>query len=468
MITYYRLLFLHALIWGLLPVTVFDAPPLDVVELVTLYDAGAVANYKHPNLPGLILQFLAPLGIDALYWVSQLCVVTTLVIVYRFACEIVDASRALASSLLLFGVFYFILPTPEFNHNVLQMPFWAAIISLTWAVSNRPSWGFWLALGVISGFLLWVKYTGGILLLCVAIWLLFSKGWKERIRDPRLYVGAIVAIVTTLPQLNYLIQTNGLPLEYASARAGQADEGAGAFLLTQSINHFPMLLLLGFAGLLGRNMLNKQSFERAHLYVIWMLFGPLLILILTSLVLDSGLRDMWGAPMFSLSGLAVMMFFGGRLTEVRLIRLHWITLIFSVVLAALYLWQFVERDQRTAKPSRMHWPQAEIAAQATDYYGDDIPLVVGPYWVAGLVAMQPDSWRPVMVDGDPLKSPWVLPEDLDQGYLVVYDSLSDSLMEFMERNSIDPEQGQRFAFSWSPEPDARIIELTMIAVGPNQ
>lgn len=466
--TFYRLLGFHALLWSLIPTFLFYSPPLDVVELVTLYDTGAVANYKHPNLPGLILQLLAPLGIDSLYWVSQLCVATTLVIVYWFAYELVDAHRALASSLLLFGVFYFILPTPEFNHNVLQMPFWAAIISLTWTVSNRPSWGFWLALGVTSGLLLWVKYTGGILLLCVAIWLLFSKGWKERIRDPRLYVGAIVAIVIALPQLNYLIQTNGLPLEYASARAGQADEGAAAFLLTQLINHFPMLLLMGFAGLLGRNMLHKQSVERAHLYVIWMLFGPLLILVLTSSVLGSGLRDMWGAPMFSLSGLAVMMFFGRRLNEVRLIRLHWVTLIFSVALAVLYGWQFVERDQRTAKPSRMHWPQAEIAAQAADYFGDNIPLVVGPYWVAGLVAMQPDGWCPVMVDGDPIKSPWVLPEDLDQGFLVVYDVPTDSLSEFMERNSIDPEQGRRFAFSWSPEPDARIIELTMIAVGPNQ
>ena len=468
MITYYRLLFLHALIWGLLPTTVFDAPPLDVVELVTLYDTGAVANYKHPNLPGLILQLLAPLGIDVLYWVSQLCVLAALAVVYWLARQMVDAQRALASSLLLFGVFYFILPTPEFNHNVLQMPFWATIISLTWAVSNRPSWGQWLALGVASGLLLWIKYTGGILLLCVAIWLLFSEGWKERIRDPRLYVGAFLALFIASPQVVYLIQTNGLPLEYASARASQAEEGAGAFLLTQLINHFPMLLLMGFAGLFGRNMLYTKSFERAQYFVVGMLLGPLLILVLTSLVLGSGLRDMWGAPMFSLSGLAMMMFLGGRLTEVRLIRLHWITLIFSVALAALYVWQFVERDQRTVKPSRMHWPQAEIAAQAADYFGDNIPLVVGPYWVAGLVAMQPDSWRPVMVDGDPIKSPWVLPEDLDQGFLVVYDAPTDSLSEFMERNSIDPEQGRRFAFSWSPEPDARIIELTMIAVGLNQ
>ena len=333
--TFYRLLGLHALLWSLIPTFLFYSPPLDVVELVTLYDTGAVANYKHPNLPGLIMQLLSPLGIDVLYWVSQLCVLATSAVVYWLARQMVDGHRALASSLLLFGVFYFILPTPEFNHNVLQMPFWATIISLTWAVSNRPSWGLWLALGVASGLLLWIKYTGGILLLCVAIWLLFSEGWKERIRDPRLYAGAVVALVIASPQVEYLIQTDGLPLEYAAARAGQADEGAGGFLLTQLINHIPMLLLMGFAGLFGRNMVQRVALERAHFFVIGMLFGPLLILVLTSLALGSGLRDMWGAPMFSLSGLAVMMFFGRRLNEVRLIRLHWITFIFSVALPAL-------------------------------------------------------------------------------------------------------------------------------------
>ena len=227
--TFYRLLGLHALLWSLIPTFLFYAPPLDVVELVTLYDTGAVANYKHPNLPGLILQLLAPLGIYSLYWVSQLCVATTLVIIYWLAHELVDAHRALASSLLLFGVFYFILPTPEFNHNVLQMPFWAAIISLTWTVSNRPSWGLWLALGVTSGLLLWVKYTGGILLLCVAIWLLFSKRWKERIRDPRLYAGAVVALVIASPQIEYLIQTNGLPQNMHRPERGKRTKAPAHF-----------------------------------------------------------------------------------------------------------------------------------------------------------------------------------------------------------------------------------------------
>jgi len=126
---------MQALVWTLVPALTHSAPPLDVVEMLVWGREGVVATYKHPNLPGLLLEAVRRLAFDALwpaYAVAQACVVASFIAVYLLGRDLLGSSRALAGTLLLTGIFYYSWPTPEMNHNLMQMPLWAWTCLALW------------------------------------------------------------------------------------------------------------------------------------------------------------------------------------------------------------------------------------------------------------------------------------------------------------------------------------------------
>ena len=460
------LISLHALLWALIPTFLHTAPPLDMVELVSLADTGTIANYKHPNLPGLILDALRVLGVGmvGLYWVSQLCVAATLFIVYRLSRSFVSDSAAAVASALLLGVYYFTLPTPELNHNVLQMPLWAAVIALAWWAVRDGRLGQWVALAICAGALLWTKYSAGLLLLAVGMWFLIDAQARSRLRTYGPWLVVLLSGAIALPQGLYLIQSDFLPLEYAQIRAQNAQDGPAVFLLTQLANHIPLALIAAAAGLWGSGAWTARARDRRTVFLFAMFAGPLALICLVGLLGSGGLRSMWGAPMFSLSGLVVVYFFGGRLNHHRERRAQGFALALTSVLAILYATQLLVRDYVKEKPSRVLWPQAQIAAAVADRAGSAVPpTIVGPYWEAGLVAMQPDYWRQVFIDADPLKSPHVA--DFSHGYAVVWrGSPSPSLSAFIQQEGLDPADALRVMIPWSERQPP--IELKLLLSSP--
>lgn len=462
----YSVIGLHALLWAVIPTLLHSAPPLDMVELVSLADTGAIANYKHPNLPGLILDSMRALGvgISGLYWVSQLCVAITLLLVFRLSRSFVSQSTAAVASALLLGVYYFTLPTPEFNHNVLQMPLWAGVIALAWWAVRDNQLTQWMALGVCAGALLWTKYSAGILLLTVGVWFLIDAQARSRLRTLGPWCVVLISSAIASPQALYLIQSDFLPLGYAQARAQNAQDGPVLFMLTQLANHIPLMLLAAIAGFWGRGAWVSRTMDRRTVFVLVMFAGPLLLICLVGLLGSGGLRSMWGAPMFSLSGLVAVYFFGGRLNPQREQRSQYCALALTCVLAILYATQLTVRDLYKEKPSRVLWPQTQIASAVADQVPDGVPpTIVGPYWEAGLVAMQPDYWRKVFIDAEPLKSSGAT--DLSQGYAVVWrGSPSAPLSAFIQRQGLDLDQAVDLTIPWSERQPP--IELKLLLSSP--
>ena len=75
----------QALLWTLAPALTHSAPPLDVVEMLVWGREGVVATYKHPNLPGLLLEAVRRASFGALwpvYLFGQGCVAASFVAVY--------------------------------------------------------------------------------------------------------------------------------------------------------------------------------------------------------------------------------------------------------------------------------------------------------------------------------------------------------------------------------------------------
>src|SRR5262245_13169519 len=148
--------------WTLAPALSHTAPPLDVVEMYAWGREWVVATFKHPNLPGLVLEPLRQLFGQAgwtAYLVSQVFIAITFWAVFMLGRELMDAPRALAGTLLLTGVYFFSWVTPEFNHNVAQMPLWALVMLFLWRAATHGKLLDWVLMGAFAGLNLWAKYS---------------------------------------------------------------------------------------------------------------------------------------------------------------------------------------------------------------------------------------------------------------------------------------------------------------------
>lgn len=418
--------------WTLAPALSQSAPPLDVVEMYAWGREGVIATFKHPNLPGLILDFTrrmtATTGWPA-YLVSQIAIAVTFWAVFELGRRLMDAPRALAGVLLLTGVYFFSWPTPEFNHNVLQMPFWALIALTLWRATTEGKMAHWLALGLFAGFSLWAKYSSAVVLVPAAVWILWDADARKKLTTPGPYLALAAFIASAAPQMLWLRDHDFGPLHYAARRSGGGGGPIAAleFLATMAADHLPMLLLLACAGLFGKAQADapQPPERRAWRYLLLMGVGPLALTFVGG-VAGAGLRASWGAAMLNLSGLIAVAVLSTRFSAPRLKRLGIGAGVLIVLISGLYFGHMRYGADFTHKPLKGNWPQASMtrgleAAWRQETGGMPLRVVAGDIWTAGLVGMSDPIPPSVLINGDFTISPWVTREDVSrQGVLVVW------------------------------------------------
>ena len=468
---------LQLLTWTLAPTLSHRAPPLDVVEMYTWGREGVVATFKHPNGPGLVLEAARRLFGPAAwlaYLISQLAIVTAFGCVFALGRELLGTARGLAGTLLLTGLFYMSWPTPEFNHNVLQVPLWALVILALWraAGSGRPLW--WIVLGVAGGLALWAKYSTGLLLLTAIGWLLWAERGCFRRAGPwlALLCGALVAA----PQAHFIWASDFLALRYALDRAGDADPWP-YFLLAQIAAHGLLFAMAAAAGLLRSRPAATALPERpvprkALLFLAWMGLGPALLALALGLF-GIGLKDMWGTPMFNLSGLLLVAWLPGRLNARALRCLAALACALLVTLPCAYAARVTLLPTWRDQPTRGNYPQAAIASRFQALYaqrtgGEALRLVAGPVWEAGLIALT-SAGASVMIDGSTMKSPWVSEEQLAAGALAVWPAArgpGERLAQLMAARGVAPADWGTETFAWSPRASARPMAFAYAIIPP--
>ena len=464
----------QALFWTLAPALTHSAPPLDVVEMLVWGREGVVATYKHPNLPGLLLEAVRRLSFGALwpaYILAQACVVASFAAVYLLGRELLGPGRAAAGTLLLTGVFYYSWPTPEMNHNLLQMPLWAWTCLALWRSVERGRIVWWLLLGVFAGLSLWAKYSSGLLLAAAGFWILLDAQARAQLARIGPWAALAVFAVVAAPQARFLVETDFLPFDYALARAGSGRAGGAlSFLLTQAADHAVLLAMALAAGLFGKGAARLPPQEaRARRFLLVMGLLPALLAASMAAAAGMGLKDMWGMPMFNLSGLLLLALLPGRFDSRRLAR---IALFAAGVLAsapAAYAASVLLRAERSDKPSRVVWPQEEIATRLLRGYEGETgampAIVAGPVWEAGLVALAAPGAPSVSIDADERKSPWVSAGDIARkGALVVWPTGSEpapGVAGLAAGRTL-----KRETFRWSGSAAAGPIRITWTAVPP--
>ena len=474
------LITLQILVWGLIAPAFHSALPLDVAELMTLSGEGVIANYKHPNLPGLLLDlFIGVTGkVEVVYLLSQLSIVVAYILIYKLSSEFVGKQKALIATLLTSSIFYYHWPTPEFNHNVLQIPLWAAATLFALRAVTTQKLGYWLALGAIAGAMVWTKYSTGILLLWIFVWLLVSsEGRKSFIGIGPWLTGAFFLAIAA-PQALYLVSSDFLPIHYASDRASSGGVSDSlSFLSAQFADHLFFVILLLVGGFFGRGALvsKTEQIPEKTLFLLLIVVAPVLMVALLPIIAGMGLKPMWGTPMFNFSGLVVLYFVGGRITDARARRIILGALLLLPLVGVLYVAQHIYRADMSDKPMRTLWPQAEIARELRSAYqaetGSLIKIVAATDWLGGLIASSGGEQLRVRIDADLVKSPWLTDKDIsDKGVLVAWlagQALPASMNDFIEAKGFKASDSKCRSFIWHPSKADKPIQIEYIAIPPS-
>ena len=427
-------LLVYFLIWSIVPAFIASSVPFDVSEGINWGSEWQWGYYKHPPLSSWVLySFYQLFGHVGPYLLSQLYVLLTLFLVYQLGKKIWSPATALLGSVLTLAVIYYSYPSLEFNHNVAQFPIWAGLYLVFYQALTRNKLTDWLLLGVLGGLGMLTKYSVIFLLMPMAIYLLLPKQWPL-LKQPQPWIAAFVMLAVFAPHLYWLVMHDWLPLGYANGRSHDVGEAASrisrhfswvGFIGAQLIAHIPLILML----LLNRKRLLGISAYKHSLpagaSLLWYIWAaPIGVLIVLSLVFGIGLRDMWGMPMWALSGLLAASFIVPALQSLTTIKLRnalavWLTL--ATVLMVVYVGF---GDKIRHKPSRMNWPEQAIATQATDTWNQlsSCPLdsVSGDRWLGALVAMNND-FPSQMISGPASHSPWMSAKRIQQhGTLVMW------------------------------------------------
>ena len=432
----WRLLALLCLVqiacWTIMPAIVDVGPPHDVVEGFMWGREWVLLTYKHPQLPCWLLE-IGHLLTGSTRWpqflISQLMISATFVLVYRLARDMMGPTRALAAVLLMPSIYFFGWPTPQFNHDYAQMPFWAGICWLLWraARDGRPGW--WLALGLVSGVGLYAKFSTGLLLCFGAVWLLYDARARSRLATPWPWLGLVAFLAVVAPLALALYHFDFLPLTYAQQR--------NAWVLTHRARLYYLgvqlaalsgfVVVLGLSGLLPRPSsgpaLHPEPERRAVVYLIWMGLGPALLVMVASQFTGTG--ESWGATMYNLVGAVAVALFGQRLSATELRRLTVLALVCIVGVSSAYAATRWTGCNVSGRLQPFCWPARSISDTAETIWHEAVPgrlgIVGGEDTVAMLAGLDAPDEPSIFTNLNKRFAPWITDERLrEQGMLLVW------------------------------------------------
>ncbi|OJY63920.1 glycosyltransferase family 39 protein [Rhizobium sp. 60-20] len=405
----------------IVPTVFSSAPPLDVVEGWTWAPHWLIGTYKHPPGPAWsieIMHYLIPGYFLGPFLLSQIAVSLTYLFVYLTGCIFMSRWQALAGTLLLTGSLYFSYFTTQFNHNVLQLPFWAAIILVFANIMRSPAkTSLWVMLGVLVGAGMYAKYSVCVIAITTAVAGIVFADVRSQFRTARPYLAVAIAGLIFLPHVLWLFHTDFLTFKYVSNRtAGRRfSEEPFIFLLTQILTHLPMLILLSCVGLSSlRAERDRNTLPATKLFLRLFTFIPLGMLVVGALVSGKGLVSMWGMPMFTTVGLWLIAEIGRDWNGAMTRRLAAGAVVFVSLAALVFIGEVVW--SKSHRPKKTAWPMQELADKANTIWKAEVdtPLQItgGSMWLAGLVSLGLPQKPDVAVENDLRLSPWVTADDV--------------------------------------------------------
>ena len=379
----------HFAIWVLVPSITNHNLPLDTIEALAWGSNLDWGFNKHPPLSAFAVEvFYQIFGSQdwAYYFLSQICVVTSFFVVWKFS-EYFFQNKiySLIAILLLEGIYFYNYTTPEFNVYVSELPFWALTVYYCWKGFEKNDYASWLLFGFFSGLGVLSHYLF-IYLLCAMdvffIYLIINK--KINFKCLISYVPFLLVL---LPHLIWLTENNYITITYALHRTGLSEPNF--------LDHFihPLIFLGKQIGILAPFFLMvlllvaklKTNFnfkDKKLLFLLTINIIPIILMFLTSMLMGVKVRTMWMTPFYLFFGVLLIYIFQSQINLNKLkyfVSLFLILFIFSPF-AYAYI-SITQTDKRTDYPGKEH--AIEVQKRWDKKFESKINVVLGNEWLAG-------------------------------------------------------------------------------------
>ena len=379
----------HFAIWVLVPSITNHNLPLDTIEALAWGSNLDWGFNKHPPLSAFAVEvFYQIFGSQdwAYYFLSQICVVTSFFVVWKFS-EYFFQNKiySLIAILLLEGIYFYNYTTPEFNVYVCELAFWALTVYYCWKGFEKNDYASWLLFGFFSGLGVLSHYLF-IYLLCALdvffIYLIINKKINFKC-----LISYIPFLLVLLPHLIWLTENNYITITYALHRTGLSEPNF--------LDHFihPLIFLGKQIGILvpfflmvlllvSKLKTNFNFKDKKLLFLLTINIIPIILMFLTSMLMGVKVRTMWMTPFYLFFGVLLIYIFQSQINLNKLkyfVSLFLILFIFSPF-AYAYI-SITQTDKRTDYPGKEH--AIEVQKRWDKKFESKINVVLGNEWLAG-------------------------------------------------------------------------------------
>ena len=426
---FYIFLTAHLITWVAIPSLTNNNLPLDTIEVLAWGSNLDWGFTKHPPMSAFAVEiFYQIFGAKdwAYYLLSQICVIVSFFVVFKFAEDIFkNKIFCLLSVLLLEGIYFFNFTTPEFNVNVCLMPFWSLTVLYLWKGIKDNKIMDWLLVGLFAGLGFLSKYLFIYLGLAMDIFIIYMIYKKKFNFNFKCFFSIIPFFIVLLPHLIWLTENNYVTITYGLHRTGAEDvnilnhiKHPLIFLGKQIGILIPFLLMLLF---LNNKFKSKISFKDDKLlFLIVINIIPIALVFLTSMIMGVKIRTMWMTPFYLFFGVLMVYIFQSKINLNKLKGFATVFVILFIFSPLAYAYVSISKTNK-----RTDYPGKEIAdlvqSRWNKNFSNEISIVVGDEWYGGNLSYHLKS-RPN----------WFLKEvpkefDFDGG--VVYTGNTDILKE---------------------------------------
>ncbi len=386
---FYIFITTHLFVWTLVPAITNNNLPLDTIEALAWGSNLDWGFNKHPPASAFFVEvFYQIFGSNdwAYYLLSQIFVVISFFIVWKFSEEFFNnKTYSLLSVLLLEGIYFYNFVTPEFNVNICQLPFWALSALYAWRGFKNNKTIDWLLFGLFAAIGVLSKYLFIYLLIAVDVFFAYMI-IKKKINLKSL-ISLIPFFLVLLPHLIWLIENDYITITYGLHRTGTGDQN---FL--DHLRH-PIIFLGKQVGILVpffimiffviSNFKTKINFkDEKLLFLLIINIVPILLILLTSMIMGVKIRTMWMTPFYLFFGVLLVNIFQSK------INLNKMKVFFSVFLILFIFSPFTYAYLSiTQTNKRTDYNGKEIAGKVQKIwdrkYSGKISYVFGNEWNAG-------------------------------------------------------------------------------------
>ncbi len=400
----YLFLFSHLLLWTLIPSLSNTNLPLDTIEALAWGSNLDWGFSKHPPFSAFAVEiFFKVFGNNdwAYYLLSQIFVLISFFIVWKFSNEVLeDKTHSLLSVLLLAGIYFYNFTTPEFNVNVSQLPFWALSVYFFWKGINLNKFIDWTLFGVFSALGFLSKYLFIYILIALLIFFIFNfKKYKKSLKG--YFLSILISLILIIPHLIWLFENNFVTIFYGLNRSGISEFSIFnhlkyplELLLKQIVILIPFFFMI--LTILKKLKLKVNTQNKEIRFLLFINLIPILLMLTTSLLLGAKIRTMWMTPFYLFFGTLFLFIFKNSIDTKRLKRFYYTFLFFFILSPFVYL-----AVSLTDNTKRTDFPGKEIGRLVQNKWDDnftnEIKIVIGDEWYAGNLSYHLYS-RPIWVN----------------------------------------------------------------------